>query len=314
MLTINRQGVGVLAALERKMGEVEETNQEFLARTLQKLHSRLSDLFNKFLDEQIRAIDDTKVRTDKRKGVTGFIRIFPSFSAAIETMLASAEDLDIRETVNNAYGRINKTMFESLKIIARNSPGVPTTGAGLNDPEDKTALNIQILLIENMYHYVEEVETRNNPVLEEWKEKAAAEMNEHLTLYLNAVIRRPLKVMLVFLDKVEAQILELPSGSSPSGLALQSNYSKARFKNDVASYDLKQLRKDIETLKKRIEKHFSDTDERTISQALLARVLSACEKQYFGIEDRIGAIIADVYEGDATIEWSRADVIAAFKK
>lgn len=303
-----------MAALERKMGEVEETNQEFISRTLQKLHSRLSGLFNKFLDEQIRAIEDTRVRTDKRKGVTGFIRIFPSFSTALETMLASAEDLDIRETVNHAYGRINKAMFESLKVIARHNTGITTTGGGLTSTEDKAAMNTQILLIENMYHYVEEVDARNNPVLEEWKEKATAEMNEYLALYLNVVIRRPLAKQLSFIEKIEAQILELPPGSSPSSLTVQTSYTKDRFSKEVGSYDGKQIRKDIEALKKRVEKHFSDSDERTISQALLAKVISACEKQYFAIEDRVGAIVADVYEGGVTTEWSRADVIAAFKK
>jgi hypothetical protein len=123
MLTKSRQGVGVIAAIERRLVGLGETSQEFLARTLQKLHAKLIGLFTKFLDEQIRAIEDTKVKIKKRKGVIAFIRIFPFFSAALEGMLAQAGDLEVRETVNNAYVRINKAMFESLKVIARENPG-----------------------------------------------------------------------------------------------------------------------------------------------------------------------------------------------
>jgi hypothetical protein len=195
------QGVGVIAAIERKILELEESSQEYLARTLQKLHTRLVGLFSKFLDEQIRAIEDTKVKIKKRKGVISFIRIFPSFSLTLETMLVTSHDLDIRETVNRAYARINKTMFESLKVIARENPGANIAGA---DPEDKEALNYQILLIENMNHYLEEVDTRSNPVLEDWGQNAAQEMEEHMSLYLGAVIRRPLGKLLDFLESTES--------------------------------------------------------------------------------------------------------------
>src|SRR5262249_32063933 len=97
--------------------------------------------------------------------------------------------------------RINKAMFESLKVIARENPSAQTTGA---DPGDKEALNYRILLIENMNHYVEEVDTHSNPVLEDWKQNAAREMNEHMTLYVGAVIRRPLGKLLDFLESTES--------------------------------------------------------------------------------------------------------------
>lgn len=306
--------MGVIAIIERKLLEVEETSQEFLARTLQKLHSRLAGLFTKFLDEQIRAIEDTKVKINKRKGVIAFVRIFPSFSAVLETMLTSAEDLDIRETVNNAYVRIHKTMFESLKVIARENPNATASGAAMGDPEDKEALNYQILLIENMNHYIEEVDTRKNPVLEEWKEKAARELDEHLTLYLGAVIRRPLGKLLDFLESTESQLLSLPLGSSPATIAERASHSKTTFKRLLASYDSKEIRRGIETLKKRVEKHFGDADDPGLSKGLVSKVLDACESYYENVEKRVAAISTDIYDGDAAIEWTRADVNSSFRR
>jgi hypothetical protein len=180
--------------------DIEDTNQDFLTRNLQKIHERLKGLFNRFLDEQIRAIEDTKVKIKKRKGVIAFMKTFPHFSAAIENMLPSAADggdqLEVRRMVNDGYGRMNKAMFESLKVIAKESPAVMAS-QGQGDPEDKEALNYHILLIENMNHYIEEVDARDDSVLEIWKIKARDEYSEHMNLYVDAVIRRPLGKLLV---------------------------------------------------------------------------------------------------------------------
>ncbi|RDW88973.1 hypothetical protein BP6252_01005 [Coleophoma cylindrospora] len=305
------QGVGVLIAVERKIADLEESSQEFLSRTLQKLQSRLSGMFNKFLDEQIRAIEETKVKIKKRKGVIAFIRIFPSFSLSLETMLMSADNLDVRDTVNRAYIRINKTMFESLKVIARENPSAQTAGT---DPEDKEALNYQILLIENMNHYLEEVSTRGNPVLEQWKENAAQEMEEHMSLYLGAVIRRPLGKLLDFLESTESLMLSRQPGESTAQISGMPSHSKVTFKKILAGYDSKEIRRGIETLKKRVEKHFGDADDPALSRGLVTKVLQNCEKYYEKVEDRILTISRDVYEGDVIAEWTRADVTAAFRK
>ncbi|OBT68490.1 hypothetical protein VE03_02839 [Pseudogymnoascus sp. 23342-1-I1] len=304
------QGVGIIAVVERKLVDIEESNQEFLARSLQKIHSGLAGLFVKFLDEQIRAIEDTKVKIKRRKGVIGFIRIFPAFSAIIENMLVSADDLDIRETVNNAYNRINKTMFESLKVIARDNTGIMETGGG---SENKEELNHQILLIENMYHYLEEVDPRRNHVLEDWKEKAGQEFDEHLGKYVTAVMSRPLKQLLLFLDTIETTILTLPQGTPPSTIAQNSRQSRIAFQHVLAEHDSKYIRNGIVALKKRVEKHFGDADDPGLSRALVAKVLAACESYFEDVENRVRAISTDVYDGVPAVEWTKSDISSSFK-
>jgi hypothetical protein len=185
--------------VDRKLVEIEDSNQDFLTRNLQKVHERLTSLFTRFVDEQIRAIEDTKVKIKKRKGVIAFMKTFPHFAMSIENMLPASgetDQLEIRRMVDDAYQKINKAMFESLKVIAKESPAVMAT-QGQGDPEDKEALNYHILLIENMNHYMEEVDARPDSVLLDWKVKAQDEMKEHMDLYVDAVIRRPLGKLLV---------------------------------------------------------------------------------------------------------------------
>ncbi|KAH0491508.1 hypothetical protein TgHK011_002936 [Trichoderma gracile] len=304
------QGVGVLATLERKLSEMGQSNQDFLNALLQKLHASLEGQFRKFVDEQIRSIEETKVKIKKRKGVISFIRIFPAFMAAVENMVAGLDqNLVLRRTVNREYDRILKTMFESLMVIAREHPAVGVA-SGTADPEDKEALNFHILLIENMNHFLEETETRGLEVIENWKAQANTEYHEHMALYLNTVMRRPLGRLLEQIENIEAQ---LQTGKSAMAIARQPSNNKAAFNKVLGSYDAKEVRKGIETLRKRVEKHFGDADDPTLSRGLVVRVLKECEEFYTSVESRIGRIITDVYGGEVIFEWPRAEVKAAFR-
>jgi hypothetical protein len=72
-----RQFVSVLGILERYIGEWEDTDQQFIVRTLSKQHEKLLGLFLRFVDEQVRAIEDMKVTAKKRQGVLLMFKIFP---------------------------------------------------------------------------------------------------------------------------------------------------------------------------------------------------------------------------------------------
>ncbi|KAJ4306015.1 hypothetical protein N0V88_000807 [Collariella sp. IMI 366227] len=269
------QGVGILATLERKMADMSQSNQDFLNNVLQKLHGNLETKFKKFVDDQVRAIEETKVKIKKRKGVIHFIRIFPHFTTAVENMLGTATPdpslLPVRRMVDREYARILKSMFDSLKVIARENPALvhtttstsasiltSTTTTSTADPEDKEALNFHILLIENMHHFLEEVDnSRNLEVLADWRDAAQREMAEHMGLYLAAVMRRPLGKLLEHLENVEAQ---LQGGKPPGSIAAQPSNSKTVFNKVLGGYDAREVRKGIEALRKRVEKHFGDED------------------------------------------------------
>ncbi|KAI0002343.1 exocyst complex component Sec3-domain-containing protein [Xylariaceae sp. FL0662B] len=302
------QGIGVLAILERKHSDMMQSNQDFLNNVLQKLHSNLESRFSKFVEEQIRAIEDTKVKIKKRKGVITFMRIFPHFSSAVENMLLEADTSStVRRMVDREYDRIIKSMFDSLKVIARENPATLTNSGA--DPEDKEALNYHILLIENMNHFVEELDTHGLEILEDWKEAAASEMAEHMGLYLNAIMRRPLGKLLEYLENIETQ---LATGKSATIVAAQPSNAKSAFNKVLSGYDAKEVRKGVEALRKRVEKHFGDADDPSLSRGLVNRVLRECEKFYGEIEVRISTVTTSVYGGDVLFEWPRADVKSAF--
>jgi hypothetical protein len=238
------QGVGIMASLSKHTFYLQDSSQEYLLKLVENLFTRLQSRFGKFVEEQIRAIEDTKVKIKKRKGVISFMKTFPLFSAAVENCFAAVAGRDydaphdcvvpVRRLVDDAYERINRAMFDSLKAIAKQNPGgggltapsagpaphasssmassamqqvrnvaalpgnVVGVGGGDHPDEDKEMLNYDVLLIENMNHYVEEVdEGAREGVLAHWKARALMERAEALDGYVARVVRRPLGKILV---------------------------------------------------------------------------------------------------------------------
>jgi len=308
------QGIGILRSIELCSATYEESNQEYITGILRNIHERISGLFHRFVESQLTAIEETKVKISKRKGIITFMRTFPAFSAVVESMLpaeAGHESLEVRFIVNEAYGKINKAMWESLTFIAK-EPSQGGAAGGIADPEDKEALNYHILLIENANHYIEEVETHSNVILEEWKERAQHEFHTHCSHYVEAVIRRPLGKWLEFLESTETLLKS--NEASPTNVASKPSHSRSSAKKLLAQFDLKEVRKGVETLKKRIEKHFGDADEPNVSSGLVEHVFHESSSRYGAAHDRMQAIIDAVYDGELKIDWRKDEVTALFKR
>lgn len=303
-------------AIECRRADLGDSDQEFITSTLDKVHLKLEKDFNDFIEDQVSAIRSQMVKINKRKGVIAFMKTFPLFSDNIEKMLEppQAESCEIRTLVNDVYVKINKAMFDTLKFIAKEA-GVglgnqkPQVQGG-GETEDKEILNYHILMIENMNHYLEAVDAKSNPILTEWRGTAQKEMTEHMELYLSAVIRRPLGKLLDFLESTESLMAAASDG--PASIANRASHSRSTFKKLLSTYDAREIGKGIDTLKKRIVKHFGEADEPGRSQDLINKVFRECSERYAGVYDRIARIVAEVYEGGLDVEFKRGDVGKAF--
>jgi len=334
-----------MASIAIQSALLHETSQEFLLRTLTESAARLQNLFTKFIDDQIRAIEDTKVKIKKRKGVIAFMRIFPNFSISVENIYAGAtrgapttsDLMEVRSMIDTAYDRINQAMWVSLKQIARESPTMGTQQGAGADPEDKEVLNYHILLIENMNHYIEEVDDggKEDAVLTRWKRKALMERAEHLDEYVKRVVRRPLGKVLVSLsaliphhrtlhtDHFHQDFLEsteslLNNGTPPTSIASKPSHSRPAARKALSTTDGREIRKGIDALRKRIEKHFGDADDEALSQKLVIFVCGEAEREYGRVLDRLNRVVADVYsageERGVEVEWGVEDVRVGFRR
>jgi len=244
------------------------------------------------------------------------MRVFPPFAAHVEEMLPPAKDdtNEVRSLVDQAYKQIIKAMFDSLKAIAKEGSSAPHAASA--DPEDKEALNYHILLIENMNHYVEYVDERGDAELEKGKLEATAAFDEHLSLYVDAVIRRPLGKIMDFTESLSL------AAESTTPASNNSNISPNAYRKLVGSYEPRELRRGVDALRKRVEKHFGEAGADEADQAgsgdrsLVVKVLAACEERYLKEVDKAREVPARVYGEEALqANWnvSKEDVSKWFK-
>lgn len=305
----NMQIIGLLVSLERFLIEAEERGNIFLHNLLEKQHMRLKGLFERHVSQQIKNIEQTKVTSKKRGGVAPFVLSFPAYLDRVESQLIGADVLDIRAGVDTAYDRIVQTMFESLKHMAK------VEGEG----EDKGQLNYHVVLIENMHYFVAEVGRQEIGSVRSFLRSAEGIYDESLSAYIKIVLRRPFSKIIDYFEGLERQL----KTTAPSEISSSSGYGKSALKKVLKEYNSKDVRKHVEALFKRVEKHFTEASETATNQGagaiasgtVMNGVWKACETELLRITELFGKRVSQCYaDSGLTLEYTQTDVEFAFRR
>ena len=280
--------VGLLKILEKQCNltisglKVSEC-VPYLGKFLGALKSKLQTVFDRFVEDQIKAIEDTKLSLKTRTGVLPFIKIFTPFVRRIDAMVKDADDLNIRVKVNDAFNSVIKVIFSNLDLIARE-----------DDPEavdDKEQLNAHIITIVNMHHLTSELRGLKISSLEGNSKIAKTQYEFHLNAYIRTVIRKPLGKLLVFFEGME----ELLKTKQPEEVPYHLNYNKTAIKKCLAEHLGKSLKKELEKLYERVHKHFGKEG------GLLDVVWHGIQVQFLATHDHFESLIKRCYKETSDI-------------
>jgi exocyst complex component 1 len=129
----------MLASVERFMAEVDGRQNAFFLRLLERQHVRMKNRFDRHVQEQIKAVEKTRLTAKKREGVAHFIKFFPIYLQRVEAQLVGINVLEIRKNVDLALERIVDAMFDTLQQMARIE--------GDQEEKEKGQLNYHVILI-----------------------------------------------------------------------------------------------------------------------------------------------------------------------
>ncbi|CAG8722305.1 34551_t:CDS:10, partial [Racocetra persica] len=233
------QIVGIIVSIEKLMHEDERLNYNYVIKVFRNVRKHCLVILERFINEQLKAIEDTKVTSKKRKGIVLFIRIFPRFVERIEHSMNGADQLEIRQIVNSGYEKIVKTMFDCLEAISKDEE---------SPVDDREQLNAHIMTLENMHHFYTEIRTRKIMVLEPFMRYARISYDRHLEVYAKSV---------EFFEGIESL---LRTTSAPEEVGFRLKYSKDALKKVVSQYPGKEIKKDLNSLYKRVDKHFTEEE------------------------------------------------------
>ncbi|OAV98595.1 hypothetical protein PTTG_01780 [Puccinia triticina 1-1 BBBD Race 1] len=293
------QIISVMMALDLVIGSDILVRSEFLNKILEVQQKRSLNIVEQNIKEQLKAIETTRLTVKKRKGVVSFISTFPDFVLRVERQMEFGETADCptRKLVDQLYEQISQSMFEALQTMAK-SEGDPAAnaGGGSQEDRDKDRLNYHTLIIENMHHFVTTVSKINAPALKASLEKAKEQYDHNLALYIRLVLRRPLARFIDYFQGID----ELLRTTEPSQIPQHSQYTKTSLKRVISTQDKKDIKKSIETLSKRVDKHFSDVANPSAENSVVMEtVWSACEKELIRLIGDWQALLEKCYSNPA---------------
>ncbi|GAA5845649.1 hypothetical protein JCM5353_001250 [Sporobolomyces roseus] len=298
------QVVGILATLNRFIEQGERQHNEFLSRTLQKQYQKSLATLERSCKEQIRSIEQTKLTLKKRKGVVPFVRIFPLFVARVENQLEGCDKLDVRKVVNSQYERIVATMFECLQQMAK----MDGEGQGQAPGEGKDQLNYHVILIENMHHIIAVFSGKQKvAALAPFVQRAREKYDQNLAAYIRLILRRPLARVVDYFAGLEQLLRTTP----PTEVSLHSAYTKSSLRRILSDVRAKDLRKAIDALYKRVDKHFgADISSPAAEHTdVLRTVWKACEDELARLTTNWKGLVQKCYPDEKTgLEVSRTDI------
>lgn len=86
-----------------------------------------------------------------------------------------------------------------------------------------------------------------------FSKRAETIYDENLQAYVKLVLRRPFSKIIEYFEGVE----RLLQTTAPTEVSSNSSYNKSALKKVVKEYDAKDIRKHVDALFKRVEKHFT---------------------------------------------------------
>ena len=92
--------------LEHHINEWEDSDQIFLLTAINKQHDKLAGVFHRFVEEQVRAIEDMKVTAKKRQGILLMFKILP-----VWTLLTGIDFRDLLKRLRRNSNHLSSLLY-----------------------------------------------------------------------------------------------------------------------------------------------------------------------------------------------------------
>ncbi|KAK3866865.1 hypothetical protein Pcinc_027628 [Petrolisthes cinctipes] len=261
-----------------------EDTGSFLSTTFGSCLVQAKRNFDRFMNLQLQSIQECRVAR-KKCGIIPFITNFEEFAKTAESVFKKSER---RADLDKWYVRLVMAMFEYIPKVAIDHQRTPS----------------EVIKMENYHVLYQLMSQLKLPGMDSQKKEARLRYNEALGAYVTQYFGRPLEKLNLFFDGVTAKVA---SGVKESEVGYQLAYSKQELRKVIKEYPGKEVRRGLDLLYKKVEKHLSE--EGNLLQVVWRAMQEEFIRQYKLIEDLIhrcypGAMIA--------LEFSIDDILNYF--
>ncbi|KAJ3006322.1 UNVERIFIED_CONTAM: hypothetical protein HDU68_004153 [Siphonaria sp. JEL0065] len=318
--------VGMMVYIEGCINKYNTSAYTGFLYQMELLMTKIVLNFDRFVDDQIKGIEETKVTFRKRQGILPFIRTFPKFVDHMEKCVDGSQG-QARTAVSTAYSRIVKCIFDTLETMAKDQ----NDGKGESKTDDKESLNVHILTIENMHHFHSEIRARKIVGLEQFVKASKVLYDVNVEAYIKIVIRKPLGKLLVFveicttldfnidlphLQEFFENVENLLKSNAPEEVSFHLH--KVTLRDVLKKYPGREIKKGLEQLYKRVEKSLTEEDSTSASsnsgsllQVIWRGIQEACAKNLKRYEELIALCYPDT---GLKVEFTMDDLLGYFSE
>ncbi|XP_074605508.1 exocyst complex component Sec3 [Brevipalpus obovatus] len=259
----------------------------FLAKTYGTILIQVKRNFDKFMQAQRTSIEESKVPKKQKCGVFSFIKGFEQFSKQAESVFRG---ISARRTdIDRWYTSLMQTMFETVDRLSLEHPKTPS----------------EIIRLEN-YHYLNNVLwTLKIQCLDNERKEAKKRYNESLKEYVAKYFGRPLEKLNIFFEGVQMKVSQ---GVKAEEVGYQLAYSKQELRKVIKDCSLKEVRKGLEEMYRKVEKHISESDS-TLIQVLWRSMQEEFISQYKILQEMIERCYPDA---NISLSFTINDILQVF--
>jgi hypothetical protein len=162
-----------------------------------------------------------------------------------------------------------------------------------------------LTVLENAHYLVSQLDAIRSPAVEGSFKLAQDRFDQHLALYSSLSLHRFFGRLLEFFDGISTMLENTP----PEEVAFHASYNKASAKRILQAYPVREVRKNLELVWTRVEKHFSEDRE-------VRRVVWRAVQEYFiKVSTNFAEAIQKIYPGtDVQLGYTVADAMACFSE
>ncbi|XP_055597796.1 exocyst complex component 1 [Uranotaenia lowii] len=261
--------------------------QSFLSMTFASALVHVKRNFDKFMNLQLQSIQEAKVPKRSKCGLLPYVENFEEFAVTAEAIFKKTER---RNDLDKWYLKLVSSIFEYIPAHAMEHAKTPQ----------------QVVKMENYHRMHSLLSQLKVGVLEQLKKDAKVRYNDALKAYVTKYFGRPLEKLNQFFEGVQQKVQQ---GVKETEISYQMAYSKQELRKVIAQYPAREVKKGLEQLYKKVEKHLCDEEN------LLQVVWRAMQEEFIAQYNSLELWIQRCYAGAMiTLDFTIKDILDFFSE
>jgi len=267
---------------------LREKVQTFLGKLLGLALVQVKRSFDRFVNDRIQRIDEYRLRTGEKVGILWFVKQFDDLAQLAETIFDKAER---RTDLDRAYKKLLQGVLRGIEQCAN---------SGAKTPSD-------VIRFQNYHHCFAVLSSLRIEALTNERKETKKLYQSCMESYAALFLGRPLEQIAIFFDGVTKEIdLERPAEE----IQFMAMYNKSSLRKVIKEYPGKKVKKGLEELYLKVEKHTAEDDNR-----LLQVVWREMQEEFIRQYNHYDNLLQQCYSGTGIkMDFTLSDILNYFSE